>query len=169
VPLAAGLDDGSQLTSGAPRLADTLLRIGRGYLTALRFPSVPLARGAQIQSAVLKRYSHYTTSAVVHLRYYAEATDDSVPLAPTIGDFSRRPPTANTVRETPGPWAGQTYNVTPNLLAIVQEIVDRPGWVPGNAITLFVADDLSPGQRFIGSFETSPVGTRAAVLEITVR
>ena len=73
------------------------------------------------------------------------------------------------MRDTPGAWAARTYNVTPDLVTIIQEIVDRPGWVPGNALTLFIADDLSPSQRFIGSFETSPIGTRAAILEITVR
>jgi hypothetical protein len=169
VPLPTALDDGSQPTSGVPRLADTVLRIGRGYLTALRFPGVPLARGAQIQSAVLTTYSPYTTSAVVHLRYYAEAADDSLPLAPTAGDFSRRPPTVNAVRDTPGPWATRTYHASPDLVTILQEVVDRPGWIPGNALTLFIADDLSPSQRYLGSFETIPVGTRAAVLEITVR
>ena len=168
-PLVAALDDGTQLTRYAARLGDAVLRIGRGYLTALRFENIPLARGAQIQSVVLTTYSPYTTSAVVNLRYYAEATDNSLPLTPTVADFPSRPPTDNSVTDTPGPWVARTYNTGPDLVAIIQEIVDRPGWAPGNAVTLFIADNQSPSQRLIGSFETSPVGTRAAVLEITVR
>jgi type IV pilus assembly protein PilY1 len=138
-------------------------------VTALRFPSIPLTHGAQIRSAVLRTYSPYATSAVVNLRYYAEAADNSLPLAPTVGEFSRRPPTVNVVSHTPGPWVARTYNASPDLVAIIQETVDRPGWAPGNALTLFIGDDQSPSQRLIGSFETSPISTRTAVLEITVR
>jgi hypothetical protein len=169
LPLVTGLDDGSQLTRYAARTGDAILRIGRGYLAALRFPNIPLTQGAQIRSVVLKTYSPYTTSAVVNVRYYAEAIDNSLPLTSTMGDFSRRVPTVNTLDDTPGPWAARTYNATPNLVSVIQEIVDRPGWVPGNGLTLFIADNLSPGQRLLGSFETSPTGTRAAILEITVR
>jgi hypothetical protein len=138
-------------------------------LTAFRFTNIPLTHGAQIHSAVLKTYSPYATSVVVNLRYYGEATDSSLPLTPTLADFSRRPPTVNTVNDTPGPWAAGTYNATPDLAAIIQEIVDRPGWVPGNALTLFIASTLPSSVRSIASFETRPAGTRAAVLEITVR
>ena len=105
----------------------------------------------------------------LNLRYYAEATDNSLPLAPTVREFSRRPATVNVMNHTPGPWAARTYNASPDLVAIIQEIVDRPGWAPGNALTLFIADDQSPSQRLIGSYETRPISTRTAVSEITVR
>jgi hypothetical protein len=169
LPLGIGLDDGSQLATHTVRTGDTVLRIGRGYLTALRFPGIPLTQGAQIRSAILRTYSPYTTSAVVHLRYYAEAADHSLPLVPVADDFSRRSSTVNIVADTPGSWVARTYNATPDLGAVIQEIVDRPGWVPGNALTILIADDLSPSYRLIGSFETSPASTRAAILEITVR
>jgi hypothetical protein len=138
--VVTGLDDGMELTRSAARMADTVLRIGRGSVTALRFPSIPLTHGAQIRSAVLRTYSPYATSAVVNLRYYAEVADNCLPLAPTVGEFSRRPATVNVVNDIPGPWVARTYNASPDLVAIIQEIVDRPGWAPGNALTLFSAD-----------------------------
>lgn len=169
VPVVTGLDDATQRGTAAARTGERLVKIGRGYLVGLRFANVPLARGAEIQSVVLKTYSPNAATAAVKLRYYGEATDNSLPITETIAALSRRPSTVNTVDETPGRWLPKTYNATADLTAIIQEIVDRPGWVPGNAITLFIADHGSASSRSIASFETLAFGAEAAVLEITVR
>ncbi len=54
---------------------------------------------------------------------------------------------------------------SPDLGAIVQEIVSRPGWQPGQGLTILVEDTGSRGKRIIGSGEGG--SGRAAILKVT--
>jgi hypothetical protein len=53
---------------------------------------------------------------------------------------------------------------TPDLSALLQEIVDRPGWAPGNALVLVVT---GTGTRTAESFDGAPAA--APVLRVEYR
>lgn len=46
-----------------------------------------------------------------------------------------------------------TKQFTPDLSAIIQEIIDRPDWKGGNALTLVLGSDTDSGERTAESFE----------------
>jgi hypothetical protein len=81
------------------------------------------------------------------------------------GNVTARPRTSQAVGWNPPAWtstrAAGPDQRTPELMAIVQEIVDRPGWSAGNAIAFVVSGS---GHRAAESYDGSP--SRAAVLEV---
>lgn len=164
----AGGDAGEHV-SGKVRTDERALKVGRSYILGFRFTGVPVPQGVQVQSAVLKLYALGAPESSVSLRYAGEATDDSAPLQGSTANLSRRAVTAAAVDDLPGPWRADTFNLSADLTRIVQEIVARPGWAPGRALTLFVADDGSKGSRSIATFDRTRSASLAPVLEITFR
>jgi hypothetical protein len=83
----------------------------------------------------------------------------------SASNVSSRPRTVESVPWAPAAWtvAGQAGDPqkTPSLTAVVQEIVDQPGWNAGNAMVFIVSGS---GTRTAESFEGRPAG--AALLHI---
>lgn len=168
-PVRTWGDDGSESSSGYVRLNDRSLKVGRGYTVVLRLAGVPVPRGARIERAVLKLFALGIPDRILQLTYAAEAADSSAALAAVARDVSRRPLTVARVADSPAPWAAEAWNASPDLSAVIQELVDRPGWVPGEALTLVILDRGSSSTRTIASHDRFPVGAFAPVLELTYR
>jgi len=111
--------------------------IVNAFSTGVRYPSVGLPQGAQISSATLSIYGG--TMPPINgpslIRVYGEGVDnapvwadvtgsrpDSIPYTTVHVDYTGSDPN----------WAGAWHQI--DVTAIVQEIVNRGGWVPGNAI-----------------------------------
>lgn len=118
----------------------------------LRFRNLPLLQGSTIDSAFIILHAHEgkTQADVCELTITAEATDNSSTFdANNFNDmnlFTDKPTTSAevswTVAEDWTIW--QPYS-TPDLSSIVQEIVNRPGWSAGNAISFFLfGEDQGP-------------------------
>ena len=167
IRVASGADDGREYDSGDVNTTATSHFPGSGRFLALRFRSVPVPPGSTIHSAVLELYSVGDATRSISLRYSGEAVGDSAPLTTAPWNFSHRLRTEAFVDDTPGPWQLSQYNPSPDLSAIIQEIVNHPDWLAGNDLTVFVANHGSAQNRYIGSFETSASPTRAPVLTIT--
>ncbi|MCW5900573.1 MAG: hypothetical protein KIT10_15010 [Flavobacteriales bacterium] len=132
-------------------------------LSALRFRAVAVPPGATIVTAHVQftaRTGGNLDPCLVELS--AEDVDHSAPLNSAPFNFSGRP-------RTPGiPWAPPAWNQpnaatdnerSVNIAAAIQQVVGRPGWLQGNAITVFVN---GTGRRMAWSWNQSQV--RAAVL-----
>ena len=95
-----------------------------------------------------------TGNAATNLVVRAERADNSAPLATTAFNISSRPRTLASVAwpvptwPTVGP-SGEAQR-TPDLATVLQEVVSRPGWAPGNALTVIVT---GTGRRAAESFE----------------
>jgi hypothetical protein len=163
------LDDASEATAGTVRTRETAQRVGRGYLQGWRFTNVAVPAGAVIVSAKLELYGTSYTSEDIVVRYLGEASADAAPFAATARNLTSRVMTDEEVVDTPAPWVKSGYNAVPDLAAIVQEIVEVPGWQQGSALALFAVDDGSDAVRMVATAETTPVGTRGARLTITYR
>src|SRR5690606_39216536 len=123
-------------------------------VTALRFESVDIPQGATVTSASLRFTPQASDSGAAEWTISAEASDDSPPLAATAGNISGRTKTtaATSPWTLPGATADEAFS-TPDsidLLSVVQEIVNRPGWCGGNAITFIIE---GTGTRRIKSAE----------------
>jgi pectate lyase len=164
--IVAGADDAREYVTGIVKTKESYILLGRGNLIALRFSDVDVPRGAVIQSAVVELYGAGAPTASVALRYDAEDVGHSAPFVTANGSLSSRPRTQAFVDDVPGPWSYGAFNASPDLKAIVQEVVERADWRPGNSLTLFINDSDSDQTRRIGSFEGSPSPSRAAQLTI---
>lgn len=136
-----GADDGHTNVDGTTtNLTGSLTAIGTG--TALwRFAGVDVPQGAQIVSATASLYIQVTVSSAVTLR--AAAADD---VAALTGALATAPRTTASDTFDPGSTGARAFDAT----AIVQELVDRPGWVAGNALAFtLVRDSGSVAGRFI--------------------
>jgi hypothetical protein len=157
-------DDGSEHATGVVRLQERTLKVGRSYIVGFRFAGVDIPRGARIAAATLRLYALGVPGSSIEIRYAGEAADDSAPFVGSVENLSARGSTTRFVDDRPAPWVANAYNPSPDLAAIVQEIVDRPGWAAGNALTIFVGDDGSAGARSIATVDRAT--DLATVLEI---
>ena len=136
----------------------------------IRFPAVSIPIGATVTSATLtvKGYANETSGNVV-AKIYANAADN--PTAPTsyADAIGRTLTTANTTWTVTGQTTNQSIT-SPSITSVIQEIVNRGGWSPGNAMVLFVNDSASnPAATAVyvqeQSYNFSPANS--AILSVT--
>jgi hypothetical protein len=144
------------LTSADLQLTEDL---GVAQTVGMRFDNVGVPPGATITSAWIQFQTAATNTGAVNLTLRGEAADDAAPFAAAAADISSRPPTAASVPWSPGNWqtlgeAGANQQ-TPDIASLIQEIVDRPGWLPGNALVVLVSGS---GVRTAESFDGDPAG-----------
>ena len=162
IPIGTGLDDGDENQSGTVRRtnADINLATGSGgspTTAALRFTGVQIPNSATIVNAKVQFTVHQTGSAATDLVVRGEQADNSAPIGAAAFNISQRPRTTASVAWPVPPWQGVGASgpdqLTPNLASVVQEVVSRPGWAPGNALTVIITGS---GRRSAQSFEGGP-------------
>jgi len=144
-----------------------------GYHSALRFPGLAVPPGARILSATLSFLptNEVDSSNILWLRIRAEKSPDSEPLS--LSDYDRgRPdqrlqtaagidqwvircnPSCTDLTEYDCPqrkrdcWDRTVRFACPkDLKALVQEVVDLPGWRSGNALTLILEPNVPEDYR----------------------
>jgi hypothetical protein len=106
------------------------------------------------------------STAPSNLVVRAHASDNAPAFALANFDVTSRPATTAATTWVPAPWpavgARGADQRTPNLVPVLQQIVDRPGWAAGGALVLIVTGS---GSRVAEAFE----GTFAPVLHIEYR
>lgn len=129
--------------------ATTFLLLGNRYggqqHGALRFSDVDIPQGATITEAILNVAVEFKGSAGnLEAKIYGLDEDNTA----AFGDPSGRPrTTAFDDASWSLPPTGEFSNH--NVTAIVQEIVNRAGWVSGNAMGFYLLDDSSPTDVYI--------------------
>jgi hypothetical protein len=141
-----------------------------GTIVGLRFTSLAIPRGAVITSAAVQFTADQAFSAdnttPLNLDIFAENADNAPPFgANVVSNLGTLPRTAASIAWNIPPWAVSQSGPaqrTPEMTAVIQEIVNRPGWRTGNALVLLFAG--TGGRREAESFDGDP--TRAAVLTV---
>src|SRR5262249_13367555 len=145
VRVLAAFDDAEQTpqrfddTDGA---ADLDLGV---VLAGLRFSKVVIPPGATITAANLQLnadqgFTGSNTTACT-LTLSGEAADNAPSFGANFANLSALPKTAATVAWPVPAWVANTTGPaqrSPDLKTIIQELVNRPGWVSGNAIALLL-------------------------------
>jgi hypothetical protein len=109
-------------------------------VAGLRFQNLPIPQGSEIDSAYIVVHSHEgkTAEDVARITIVGQASDNAATfdLQSLITD---RPETqASLLWEVAEDWElWQPYR-TPDLSQIIEEIVARPGWAPGNALAFML-------------------------------
>lgn len=151
--VAASSDDAEEaVPAQTVNLASTDLEMtidpgaGTEQVVGMRFPNVQVPRDAVILSAYIEFTTDETDRGGTQLAFVGEASDDALPFTTEPGNVTSRSLTAARVEWSPVPeWPSVgSFHRTPDLAAVVQEIVSRPGWRYGNALALLVTGS---GQR----------------------
>jgi hypothetical protein len=159
--VAVGSDDAEEsMSSGSMVLGssdlDMVIDGSTPYHVGLRFADVTVPTGATITGASIQFRTDEVGSSPVTLTIAGHAADQPSTFTSARFNVSGRPRTAASVSWSPPPWT--TVNQvgpdqrTPELTAIVQELVNRPGWASGNAM-VFVVTGAATGTRVADSFE----------------
>jgi hypothetical protein len=132
----------------------------------LRFRSVAVPQGATIVAAWVQLEVDETGTGSTALILRGEAQNDAAVFATATGNVSSRTRTTASVSWSPAGWspvgvAGAAQR-TPSLVPVIQEIVNRPGWVSGNALALIVT---GTGKRVAVAFDGKPAGAPLLHLE----
>ncbi|HPR84951.1 MAG TPA: T9SS type A sorting domain-containing protein, partial [Prolixibacteraceae bacterium] len=133
----------------------------------LRFNGITIPQGATISKAYIQFTVDEKTNAGCTLTIKGEASNDAGTFTTDSKNISTRSTTVANASWVPAGWptVGQsgTAQQTPDLKAIVQEIVGRTGWSSGNSLA-FVVTGTGNGKRTAVSYETN--AAKAALLYI---
>ena len=164
--VAAGADDAYAWAHNSQSLSGTLLDVGYDYwthlytapyyMTGMRFTNVQVPRSAVITDAHLKMQNTifvlmpgYPVYGIVH----AEPADNP-------GDFAsvkvgQRSKTSNSVNWDHLDMGGSEWWYTsPDISTVLQEVIDRHGWIAGNALVILYSNRRNEGQdRWFKSYE----------------
>ncbi len=138
-----------KLYNGAGNITSTYAYVGDGYLVGWRFENVPIPPGAEVIEAVLEIFCNTRNESPINVVYRGEASDNSKSFSTNLYDMVYRSKTVAEVMENSSSWRRMGWNKTPDLATIVQEIVNRPGWLPRNALTIFAVDEESTDKRSV--------------------
>jgi hypothetical protein len=146
-------DDAEERANHTTKLTDSLLELTRydsapagNQTVGLRFRDLAIPPGAAIQRAHIQFTVGSATSEDTSLTLRGQDVDNAPIFAATNNNISQRTTTAS----VSGHQYLDTVNAagvdqqTPDLKAIVQSIVNRPGWVSGNAMVFIIT---GTGQR----------------------
>ncbi len=183
VPIVASSDDAEQIVGAANATLITGGSLDIAYdgtnpnLVGLRFENLGIQQGSVITAANIQfstRTARTVTDANVTVQ--GQAADNAATFTTAANDIDARAKTAASVAWTniPG-WelAGErgADQRTPDLGAIVQQIVNRPGWASGNAMAFILRDNASTNNssRSGASFDSVGATGERPFLNVTFR
>ncbi|MCX7806194.1 MAG: malectin domain-containing carbohydrate-binding protein, partial [Planctomycetota bacterium] len=139
---------------------------GGTRIAGIRFADVRVARGSRVKRAYVQFSSARDGTGKAKITIAGEAADNAAPFRARKKEISGRRKTAASVTWEPPDWTDEEYRGpaqrTPNLAAILQEIFDRPGWEPGNAVALIIRGE---GKRVAFSFDGDKDGAPVLAIE----
>ena len=142
--ISSGDDDSEERgTNGRISLTSSDLELVEdGYKGAqtvgLRFSAVNVPNGASITAAHVQFVADEYDSETTTLTLTAEDVDSSAALTKADYDLSTRTRTAASISWAPDAWSTNDIVDTPDMSAMIQEVVGRGAWVEGNPMTIIV-------------------------------
>lgn len=140
-------NDAEQSAAGVVTLNSTDLElVNDGALgdqvVGLRFDNLALPPGALIADARLQFAADETQTEATALTLRAQAADSAGIFTIAANNLSSRPLTAASVPWSPAVWASVDergpLQRTPDLSALVREVIARPGWTNGGALAFLI-------------------------------
>lgn len=132
---------------------------GTEQYMGVRFINVDVPQGATISNAKLVFRADETDFVTSQLNIYiqAEDVDNAAPYQTTDFDLSSRNFSTAMFTWTEGSvpgWNPESVYDTPDISALVQEVVDRGGWSSGNAMSFILYSDMGQSsERVADSYE----------------
>ena len=132
---------------------------GNNQTVGMRFSAADIPQGATITNAYVQFKVDETSSEATSLRIEGQNSDNALAFTTVARNISSRARTVASAQWSPVAWttggAVGPDQRTPGLAAVIQEIVNRSGWVRGNALVIIIT---GTGRRVAVAYEDSPVG-----------
>ncbi len=120
-------------------------------IVGLRFRNIQIPQGYTITNAYIEFSADETDSTSTNLTIYGQAIDDAPYFSSTYNNISNRTKTSASVSWSPEAWTTvHATSQTTDLKSIVQEIVNRAGWAPGNDMVFIIE---GTGKRVAESYD----------------
>lgn len=132
-----------------------------GYWIGYRFQNVTIPNASTINTATLSYYVTSTTRDDNEQDVYGEDVDDAATFSTAASNISGR--TLTTAKTTVSADSVGVGFYAVDVTAVVQEIINRAGWVSGNDLALLM-DALTGVNLAPDTYDNSP--TNAAKLDI---
>lgn len=148
-PVLVSSDDAEQ-TGQTMDLTDGDLDLGE-KIVGVRFDNVLIAPGAKITRAYVQFESSQTVNTPTNLSIFVQLTTSTTTFTTTNNDLTNRP-VGPAVAWTVDPWINGDVlaaEQTPDLSAVLQQLIDLPGWASGGSVVLRIS---GTGQRAAKSF-----------------
>lgn len=183
--VATGTDDAEEYVPGGTGTAGTMdltssdleivLDGTKKQMVGVRFANITIPQGAQIQSAYIQFSTKGDKNAVSGDAYLSiQDADNAATFSTTAFNITTRTRTADSIL-----WPGSTSSTwgigsggvagpdqkTPDLKTLVQAVVNRSGWVSGNAMVLFVSGPA--GVRNAASYDNGAAGAAKLIIQYT--
>ncbi len=166
--IAEGLDDVEENEDGSIYTNSSdieLVNDGSDQVVGLRFTGLHIPQAAVIDTAYIQFTVDEASSGACLLSMKGHNIDDSPQFSSVTNDVSARATTAASVIWEPPDWptvgAAGTDQRSPDLSSIIQEIVNRPGYSQGSAISIIITGS---GRRTAEAYEG--VAGSAALLTV---
>lgn len=169
--VAASADDAENRQDGSVSLTGFDLELGekagKPQHVGLRFNGVRVPQGAEIVRAYVQFTADEVQRGATRVVVRAQASDHAPAFRSTRHNVAYRAKTSRRVVWQPAPWtrvgdAGAAQR-TPDLAGVLQEVIDRPGWQPGNSVVLTFTGGY--GLRVAQAFDRSRSAAPCLVLE----
>jgi hypothetical protein len=169
--VAASADDAEEDDGGDVDLESSDLELVEDdnlQTVGIRFRNVTVPRHATIVDAYLQFQVDQTDSGTTSLRVYGQASDNAAAFTTADEDVSTRPRTGFVTWDPVASWptegAAGPAQRTPDLAPVIQQIVDRPGWVSGNAVVVIIT---GTGRRVAEAYDGESSGAPVLHVEFT--
>lgn len=155
VRTSASSDDAEERGDGSMYLDSTDLEMitdGTDQNVGLRFQGIQVPAGVSITNAYIEFAVDETSSGATNLTFNAEDIDDGTTFGSSDFDISSRTKTSSSVEWNTIPsWSleGEKHR-SPDLSAIVQEVIGRGGWTSGNDMNIIITGS---GQRIAEAWD----------------
>ncbi len=164
--ISNSIDDAEEnISTGEVSLTSGDLDIGNDegviFKVGMRFRNIQIPKDAIITSAVISFAADETNNEVTSVIIKGQDVNNAGIFNATTNNISNRTTTSSSVTWQPNPWniGGEngTNQKTADISTIIQEIVDRPGFIAGNAIALIIeSTGIRTAESFDGSSELAP-------------
>jgi hypothetical protein len=194
IGVASGSDDAEESSSGSVDLESSDLELveeGSTQTVGIRFTNLTIPQGAAITNAYVQFTADETgfmatflssisnaiipfqvdevNSGATSLTIEGEDVDNATTFTTVNGSISSRQRTTAAISWSPVPWltvgeAGPDQQ-TPNIASVIEELVNRPAWVSGNAVVIIIT---GTGERTAESANGDSAGAPLLHVEYTL-
>ena len=172
IPIQSENSDVEELNDGTIYQNSTDLELvddpnnGGIQIVGMHFEDLLIGRGATVNQAYIQFTVDEVSVGSCALQLSAEATDHASIFTTEPFSLSNASKTNASINWTPENWqtldeSGEQQQ-TPDLSAVIQELIDQPEWRSGNSINIFVEGN---GRRTAYSYENDPDSSPKLIVE----